>query len=88
MNLAEQIEALKAQVAETLTVEQSALTLIQGFKSVLAAAIADALAKGASADQLQAIQDAHDALHNSETALAASVAENTPAAPPAPPAAA
>lgn len=88
MALQEQIDALKAQVAETLTVEQSALSLIQGFKAILAAAIADALAKGASAEQLQSIQDAHDALHNSEVALSASVAANTAPPAPAPPAAA
>jgi DNA-binding GntR family transcriptional regulator len=62
---------LQAQVAQTTTVEQSAITLIEGLAAQLAAAGTDpaALAK------LQSD------LASSATALAAAITANTPAAP-------
>lgn len=69
------LAALTAQVAQNTSVEQSAVTLIQGLASQLAAAGTDPVALSALQSQLNA----------SATALAAAVTANTPAAPPAPP---
>lgn len=69
--MATDLTALQASVANNTTVVQSALTLIQGFSAALAAAGTDPAALAA----LKASLDASD------TALAAAVAANTPAAP-------
>ena len=69
------MDALTAQVAQNTSVISSALTLIQGFAAQLAAAGTDPAALAA----LQA------SLQQSDDALAAAVAANTPAAPPATP---
>lgn len=65
------ITALTAQVTQSTTVEQSAITLIQGIAAELA--------------NIQPTQAAIDALtaqlNTSATALAAAVSANTPAAP-------
>jgi len=71
---------LQAQVQQNITVEGSAVTLIQGIAAQLAAAIAannngDSAALPALQSQLQA----------SATALAAAVAANTPASSSTPP---
>jgi len=78
MNLQEKkimadLSALEAEVTNNTTVEQSAITLLQGLKSQLDAAGTDAVKLKALSDQLGA----------NDTALAAAVAANTPAAPPA-----
>lgn len=70
------IDDLTAQVAQNTTVIGSALTLIQGFAAELAAAGTDPVALAALQAQL----------NSSDTALAAAVAANTPAAPSTPPA--
>jgi hypothetical protein len=61
---------LTADVATNTTVTGSALTLIQGFAAELAAAGTDPVALKALQTQLEA----------NDTALAAAVAQNTPAA--------
>lgn len=66
------LDALTAQVAATTTVEQSAVTLIQGIAAQLSAAAGDPVAVQALADQLKAATDP----------LAAAIAASTPAAPP------
>jgi hypothetical protein len=68
--------ALQAQVAQNATVEGSAITLLQGLSSQLAAAIA-AQANGDTA-ALPALQTQ---LSTSAAALAAAITANTPAAP-------
>ena len=68
------IDDLKAEVARNTTVEQSALTLITGLSSQLAAAIA-------SGDMGQ-VQAVADTLKANDDQLAAAVAANTPAAAP------
>jgi hypothetical protein len=68
---------ITAQVAANTSVEGSAATLIQGLAAQIAAAGTDPVALAALVSQL----------NTSETALAAAVAANTPAAPPAPTAA-
>lgn len=68
------IDALTAQVSANNDVIQSAITLLQGLKAQLDAAIA-------SGDPTK-IQALSDQLGQQDTALAAAVAANTPAAPP------
>ena len=68
------IDDLSAQVSANTTVVGSALTLIQGLAAQLAAA-------GTDPAKLAALQAS---LKASDDALAAAVAANTPAAPPAP----
>src|SRR3954471_21302871 len=53
MNAADQIAQLTAEVNKATTVEKSAQTLIEGIKARVDAAVADALANGATAEQLQ-----------------------------------
>ena len=65
-----EMDTLQAQVNETLTVEQSAITLIQG----IAAQLADA-----AGDRARSLQLA-STLRTSADALAAAVAANTTAA--------
>lgn len=67
------IDDLTAQVAANTTVIGSALTLIQGLAAALAAAGTDPV-------KLAALQAS---LKQSDDDLAAAVAANTPAAPPA-----
>jgi hypothetical protein len=70
-NMAGELDALTAEVANNTTVEKSALALIQGFAAQLAAAGTDPVKLQALADTLKA----------NDTELAAAVAQNTPAAP-------
>lgn len=64
------LTSLTAQVAKNAEVEASAIVLIKGIASQLAAAATDPVAVAALASQLQASADA----------LAAAIVENTPAA--------
>jgi hypothetical protein len=70
------LTALTAEVAAVTTVEQSAITLLEGLSAQLAAA-------GTDPAKLAALQAS---LESSRAALAAAVTANTPVAPPAPPA--
>lgn len=74
--MAQDLATLTAQVAQNVTVEGSALTLINGLAAQLAAAIASG--NPAALDALQ------QQLAASATSLAAAVAANTPAATPPP----
>lgn len=71
--MSQEMDTLEAQVTQTLTVEQSAITLIQGIADKLADAAGDRTKSLALASQLKTSADA----------LAAAVTANTPAAPPA-----
>lgn len=68
------LDDLAAQVAATATAEASAVQLIQGLATEIAAVAADPVKVAALAAQLKASADA----------LGAAVVANTPAAPPAP----
>ena len=68
--LANELEDLTTQVAETKTVIDSAIVLIQGIKAALDAA-------GSNPAALKALRDSLD---TSEQALAAAIVANTPAA--------
>lgn len=75
------LAALEAQVAATTTVEASAVTLINGFASRVQAAVAAAIANGATAEELAPVQAEINAMQASSNALASAVAANTSAAP-------
>lgn len=77
----ELLAALEAEVAEATTVMDSATTLIVGFGARLEAAVAAAVANGATAEELAPIQAEIDALNTAGEALAAAVLANTEAAP-------
>ncbi len=66
-----ELDALSAQVAQNTTVEESAVTLINGLAAQIASLKNDPAA-------LQALADS---LNKSATDLSAAVAANTPAAP-------
>lgn len=74
--------ALATQVKDNTDVEASAVIVMNGFASRVAAAVAAALAAnpGITPAQLQGITDEVTAMKGSATALAAAVVANTPAA--------
>lgn len=74
------LDALAAQVQANVEVEASALLLINGFADRVQAAVALALANGATATELAPVQAEVDALKASATKLSEAVAANTPAA--------
>ncbi len=78
------ITQLTSDVTGETTVVGSAVTLISGFQTQLAAAVAAAQAAGATATQLSALTALDTTLQQNNAALAAAVAANTPAAPPNP----
>jgi hypothetical protein len=75
------IDQLTAQVTNATTVEESAVTLINGIGARVDAAVAAALANGATAEQLQPVSDLSTALQTESDALAAAVAANPPPGP-------
>jgi hypothetical protein len=75
-NVDQNFLALQAQVQQNVSVEQSAVTLIQGIAAQLAAAIA--AANNGDSAALPALQQQ---LQTSATTLAAAVAANTPGSP-------
>lgn len=81
--LKETYDALKSEVEANNAVDQSAITLINGFAGRIDAAVAKALADNPGIDPavLQGITDEVAAIRASNQALAAAVAANTPAAP-------
>ena len=78
------IAALTTSVAAMTAVDTSVIALLNGFSAQLTAAVADALAKGASPAQLAGLTDLNTAIGSQTTAMAAAVAANTPAAPATP----
>lgn len=78
-NMSLDLTALAAAVANNTSVEQSAVTLIQG--------LAQELASAASSGDQAAVATLSAQLTNSASALAAAITANTPAAAPAAPAA-
>ncbi len=71
---------LQAAVATDTTVKASAATLIRGISGRIQDAVNAALANGATAAELQPVQDEVNAMNTSSSDLAAAVEENTPAA--------
>jgi len=70
------LDQLTTQVTNTTTVEQSAITLINGIQARIDAAVQQALANGATADQLQPISDLSNAMEAQTDALAAAIQAN------------
>ena len=81
-SLSAEISGLQADVANDTTVVGSAVTLIQGLATQLAAALAAATNAGATPDQLAALNALQTDINTNASNLAAAVAANTPAAPP------
>lgn len=71
----DKLTALEAEVAEDLTVDQSAITLLTGLSQLLK----DALASGSTAEQVARVQKIVDTLDVQNKSLAEAVAANTPA---------
>ena len=71
------LESMRAAVEKATTVEQSAVTLINGTAARIQAAVDAALANGATAEELAPVQAEADALSASADALAAAVQANT-----------
>jgi hypothetical protein len=78
--LDDKITALQADVAAETSVNQSAITLIQGIPQMIADAVAAAQAQGATPAQLQAFTDLQTALEANTSSLSAAVTAGTPAA--------
>jgi len=70
------VGTLTQEVTDTIGVIRSATVLILGFKDRQAAAIAEVLANGATAEELQPLYDLNAALDAEGTALAEAVAAN------------
>jgi|SRR5581483_99563 len=85
-SLSNEITQLTAAVTAEQTVNQSAITLINGFAAQLQAAVAAATAAGATPDQLAALNGLQTQITTSTAALAAAVSANTPPPPPPTPA--
>ena len=75
------LEDLRLQVEQNTQVEASAAAALNGVAGRIQAAVDQALANGATAEQLAPVTDEVTALKNSATDLAAAVAANTPAQP-------
>lgn len=72
-----EITALQTAVANETTVNQSAITLIQGIPGLIATAVAAAQAAGATPAELSALTALQTTIANNATGLAAAVTANT-----------
>lgn len=72
------IAALQAQVAQNVTVEGSATTLVDAIPGLIAAAVAKAQAAGATPAELQSLTDLGTALSAAAAPLSAAITANTP----------
>lgn len=77
--LTEEIQRLKDEVTNARGVRDSVLVLINGIPAIIQTAIDNALAKGATPEQLQSIQDAVDELASNDSAILDAVHANQPA---------
>lgn len=78
--LTSKLAQLQSDVAAEKTVNDSAVTLIQGFGAQLADLKAQLAAAGVTAEQLAAVDALDASVRDSTAALAAAVPQNTPAA--------
>jgi len=74
------ITKLQADVSAENTVIDSAVALINGFASQLAAAVSAAQSAGATPAQLQSLTDLSTSIESKTQALATAVASGTPVA--------
>lgn len=82
--LDQKIADLNAAVTKETTAVDSAIALINGIGARIDAAVAAAIAAGATADELTAITDLSTSLSKNADDLSAAVVANTPPAPPTP----
>jgi hypothetical protein len=75
------LSTLEAAVTKAVTVNDSAIALINGIADRIKSAVAAALANGATAEELAPVQAEADALNASADALSAAVVANTPSNP-------
>ncbi len=80
------LDALAAQITANASVVDSAVQFIGGVKGMIDAAVASALAGGATAAQLAPFTDLSAQMAAKDKALSDAILANTPVAPPAPPA--
>ena len=78
--LTDAVTALQDEVTQETTVEQSAVTLLQGIPALIQAALTQAGVDDATATT--AVQAVTDAINTSSQSLAAAVAANAPTPPP------
>lgn len=81
-SVSDALTGLQKDVQDEETVKQSVVTLITGIPSLIAAAVAVALAAGATPEQLQAFSDLSDSIEAKNTDFANAVVTGTPAADP------
>ena len=79
------VDATIAQITTSDNVIDSATQLVSSIATLIANAVAAAIAGGATAADLQPLSDLVTVLNTKSAALAAAVAANTPAPPPTPP---
>ncbi len=79
--MAADLSQITNAVTNATTVEASAQALIEGFSARLTAAVDEALANGATADQLAPVNDLATALSTESDALQAAITANTPPTP-------
>lgn len=79
------LDDLQSEVAADVAVMSSATTLINGIAARVQAAVDQALAGGATAEQLAPVQAEVDALKAGAADLSAAVAANTTTVPATPP---
>lgn len=83
-NIKKIVDDLRLEVERNRSVDQSAITLLNGINDRIKAAVDQALANGATAEELQPLTDLQVQLKTDTDALAAAVSANTPGEPPAP----
>lgn len=76
MALQDEIDNLTTKVEKIRGAAESAIAFINGFQAILDAAIAEALARGATPAQLAAISAAAATLDSEGDAIAAAIAAN------------
>lgn len=82
--LDDEVGTLAADVTKQTSVEQSAITLLNSIGGLIAKAVQDAIAAGATPGQIASIRAVHDTVTTNTTELAAAVAANIQV-PPGPP---
>lgn len=75
------IDGLRANVARLTSVEDSVQAFVEGVPAMIQAAVDQALAAGATPEQMQALTDLNAQLSAKVEELAGDVTANTPAAP-------
>jgi hypothetical protein len=78
MALQDEVDNLLAKTAKIKGAADSVEEFLPGYKVIMEAAIADALAKGATPAQLQAIQDATAILDTEADEIVAAIASVNP----------